>query len=158
MDLDNPSNLTANKKDRPTINRQKNGQFGSGNKEAKGRPPGPTVAGKLRQRVLADFDEIVESLITQAKAGDVAAATLLLSRTCPPMKAVADPIKFHLTEGDLTDKAEGILKETSNGALPVDDGTKLISSLASVAKLREIDDMERRLAAIEEKMNKRRAP
>lgn len=132
-----------------------NGKFARGNKEGKGRPSGPTVAGKLRQRVLADFDEIVEALMSQAKAGDVAAASLLLSRTCPPLRASPEPVKFSLAPGDLTEKAEGILGETSAGTLTVDDGAKLITSLAGIAKVREIDELAKRLDNIEETLRKR---
>ena len=71
----------------PLQGRSKSGKFTNGNKVGtNGRPPGKTISGRLREAVSEHFDEIVTALLTQARSGDVQAATLLLSRTCPAMR------------------------------------------------------------------------
>lgn len=134
----------------PLQGRSKSGKFTKGNKVGtNGRPPGKTISGRLREAVSEHFDEIVTALLTQARSGDVQAATLLLSRTCPAMRSISVPTPFPLNEGDLVDKAKGILEETSKGSMAIEDGAKLISSLAGVAKLKEIDELERRIENLE---------
>lgn len=68
------------------------GRFRPGNR---GRPKGTSKARKLQQ-ALSDDDlfKVVQALIAQALDGNVQAAGLLLSRTIPPLKPVAEPVRF----------------------------------------------------------------
>jgi len=59
----------------------------------KGREPGKTPAAKLRQFITKAMPEILSQLVEQAKAGDVAAAKVLIDRVCPPLKPQALPIR-----------------------------------------------------------------
>ena len=72
------------------------GRFGSGNKFARGNPHARRVA-RLRAELLRavrpeDLREVVVALLTQAKAGDVAAAKELLQRLLGP------PVELDLLE------------------------------------------------------------
>ncbi len=115
----------------------------------RGKPKGRTLSSKLRQAVDANFDEILQVVIDLAKSGDPQALSLVFSRTCPPIKAVQEPIKIGLTGDTLTAKAEGILDAVSNGNLSVNDGKELLNSLAAVSKIVEIDDLTKRIQALE---------
>lgn len=120
----------------------------SGNPE--GRKPGATLAGRLRAAVGEDFDAIVSAVIKAAKEGDMAAASLLLSRTCPPVRPTQEPVKVDLPGANLTEKAAGILDAMGRGELAPMDAKALLDGLAAVAKIEEIDELRRRIEALEE--------
>lgn len=119
----------------------------SGNPE--GRKPGTTLGGKLRAAVGQDFDAIVRAVITAAKAGDMAAASLLLSRTCPAVKPIQEPAPVALEGATLTEKAGSVLDAVSTGRLSVSDAKALLEALAAVAKIAEVDELTRRIEVLE---------
>ena len=59
-----------------------------------GRPKNKTPATILRKSIVDDMPEIIKTLISLAKGGDVAAAKVLLDRCCPTLKPQAMPIKL----------------------------------------------------------------
>jgi hypothetical protein len=117
----------------------------------KGRPPGTTLAGRLREAVDEEFDAIVKTIMDAAKAGDMQAASLLLARVVPAMKPIQGPIKVNMPGETLTEKAGAILDAVSRGELSSADAKQLLDGLGQVARITEIDELERRLAALEAK-------
>lgn len=115
-----------------------------------GRKPGSTLAGRLREAVGKDFDDIVQAVIDAAKGGDMAAANLLLSRTCPPVRPVQEPIRLDIPGDTLTEKAGAVLDAVARGDLAPMDAKALLDGLAACAKIEEIDDLRKRIEALEE--------
>lgn len=115
-----------------------------------GRPPGVGVIGKLRNSIAAQLPDIVDAMLTRAKAGDAGAARLLLERVLPPMKATEQPVELSLPSGaGLTAQGEAIVQAVAAGALGPSQGAALLTGLGALARLKEIDDLERRLTALE---------
>lgn len=128
------------------------GKFTTGNTSAKGhgRPAGSGLQTRLRAAITdAQFDQLVRRILTDALAGDGPSTALLMSRLCPQPKGVLEPIKFDLPGESLSDKANGILQAIAEGAIPPDVGQGLIGAIAAVARVVEIDDLERRLTILE---------
>jgi hypothetical protein len=115
----------------------------------KGRPRGKTLGGILRQSIEKDFDLIIGSVIESAKTGDIQAASLLLSRVCPPLKPVQEAYKIGLPGETLTKKAEAILDAVADGKISISDAKALLDGLASISKITEIDELTRRIEALE---------
>lgn len=111
----------------------------------------PTTTDQERLRAIAGeaAQSTLAVLIALARAGDVAAARVVLAKTLPDLKPVAACVTFDLPEGDLTTKADHILKAIAAGKLPPDVGTALISSLAQVARIVELVEFDKRLSALE---------
>lgn len=115
-----------------------------------GRKPGSTPATKLRKAIAGAMPEILAQLVEQAKAGDVAAAKVLIDRVCPPLKSQALPISLPVN-GSLTEQGEEIIRATLAGQIPPDIGSQLITALAAQSKIIEVDELTKRIEALEAK-------
>jgi hypothetical protein len=114
-----------------------------------GRPSGSSKVAKLREQIAAQVPEIVSKLIEAARGGDVSAARLLLERAVPAVKPIEQTAPIHLPTGTLTDRGEAILAAIAAGDLSPSQGAQLLASLGSLAKAIEIDEIERRIKALE---------
>lgn len=133
-------------KRKPPGNAWRKGQ--SGNPD--GRPKGiPNPQARLRKMINAEA--IVRKLETAALAGDVQAARTLLERALPVYRAAAAPVRLpELAETQsLTAKAGTILDCVARGKIPPDLGSQLIAALGNVARVAEIDELARRIEALE---------
>ena len=113
-----------------------------------GRPKGQHPAHKLRNAIVESMPQIIENLVNLAKNGDVQAAKVLLDRVCPTLKPQAMPISLPVN-GSLAEQGGEIIKATMSGQIPPDIGSQLITALANQAKIVEIDDVLKRLDALE---------
>lgn len=116
----------------------------------KGRPKrGTTDAEKLREAIARHVPEIINTLCVAALSGDAQAARLLLERALPALKPVQEPVRIALDADTLAGKAADVLSAVSRGDLAADSAKQLLDGLASVARITETDELERRIAALE---------
>lgn len=122
-----------------------------------GRPKGALgMAGRLRAAIQDDAEQIIQSLIAQAKGGDTAAAKLLLDRVCPALKPEAQAVELEqLATGSLIEKAEAVLSAVGAGELAPDVAAQLVQSVATLAKVAEIDQLQQRLESLEKLLTKK---
>jgi hypothetical protein len=118
----------------------------SGN--TKGRPKSMTAT-LLRQAINDDMPDILNKLIELAKGGDVQAIKLVLERVCPALKSQAVPINLPFVES-LAGQGNEIIRATMQGQIPPDIGSQLISALANQAKIIEVDELTKRIEALEQ--------
>ena len=123
----------------------------SGNKA--GRPVGSGVTGKLRKAILDKSPELLQMVIDKAlQENDINAAMALLNKVMPNLKASNEPIQFNLDASKgLSGTGEQIVQSIADGEVALDSGTQLLSSLASLAKLQKMDELTRRIEALETK-------
>lgn len=124
-----------------------------------GRKPGPQAPRKpvdteyqarLRKRAAELGEPMMAVLEALARAGDVTAAKAILNKSTPDLKPCAAVVAFDLPEGkDLAAASWTILQAIAASKLPPDIGASLIASLAQIARITEIAEFERRLAALE---------
>jgi hypothetical protein len=117
----------------------------------KGRPPGRSQITLLRESIARDVPEILAGLVTAAKAGDMQAARLILERVLPPLKPTEQAIELEFMGNTLTDQGRAVLNAVSAGALAPSQGSQLISAIGALVRVAEIDELERRLSALEAK-------
>jgi hypothetical protein len=95
----------------------------------KGRPPKQkTKTTQLRELIAEAVPEIIEALISEAKKGNVAAASALLDRVCPRLKNQALPVHLELT-GSLAEKTGEIVRAMTAGEISPETGAQLINGL-----------------------------
>lgn len=114
-----------------------------------GRPPGTGDVARLRAAISAHVPAIVTKLVTQAKAGDVAAARLLLERAVPPLRAAESAVELQLPEGSLADQGRAVLAALSSGGLEPTQAAQVLNGLGMLAKLVEATELESRISRLE---------
>ena len=128
--------------------RTRTGQFKKG---CSGNPAGrPQREGELRKQLDAGSDNAIEQVINAANNGDLTACKIIIDRTIPVRKANYEPTPFILDDSSLTDTARSIIKAIAQGTLPADVGATLLTGLGNLAKLKEIDELEHRISALED--------
>ena len=116
-----------------------------------GRPKGVTSKSKLMERMLADTDDIVDSVIAKALEGDTGAASLILSRILPTLKAQTEKVQFDFdTAAPVSQQVEAVLGAVSRGIIAPDVGKQIIDGIGSLALIRAGEELEARIVALEE--------
>ena len=116
-----------------------------------GRRPGTGQLAKLRETIATSIPELLENLIEKARGGDVQAARLLLERVLPPVRAAEAVQPLTLPDGSLTDQGRAVLRAVAEGVLAPGQGAQLLSGIAGLARVAELDEIARRLDALEGK-------
>ena len=114
-----------------------------------GKRPGTGKIDKLRAALTKELPEVLEALIAQAKAGDTGAIKLVLERTVPALRPVDAVAPLNLpVDGGLADQGRAVL---AAGHLPANQATGILQGLGNLAKLVELDELDKRVAALEGK-------
>lgn len=115
-----------------------------------GRKPGSGKVAALRDGIAEVVPELVQALIDKARDGDVQAARLLIERVIPPMRAAELAQPLTLPGGSLTDQGRAVLRSVAAGELAPGQGAQLLSAIAALGRTTEIDELARRLDALEQ--------
>jgi hypothetical protein len=124
-----------------------------------GRPPGAKnrVTQILEQRAEGQAEELFEKVWKGALDGNVRCQQLLLDRIWPPRRA--QPINVTMPRinnaQDALAAIASICKTLGEGGLTPDETTALSSVVGRSIQVIELQDVERRLAALEEARDKR---
>lgn len=116
-----------------------------------GRPKGiPNPQARLRHMI--DAKGIINKLQEAALAGDVQAARTLLERALPVYRTAAEPVDLPelAASSALTDKAHAVLAAVADGRIAPDLGAQLVTAIGTVARVAEVDELARRIAALEQ--------
>lgn len=117
----------------------------------RGRKPGTGKVAKVRDAIGKAMPDILAAMVRRAKDGDPQAARLLMERTIPALKPLELPVTVAIPEaGGLVERAESILLATARGEIAPSQGAALLTALQGVARLVEIEELEQRIAALEE--------
>jgi Family of unknown function (DUF5681) len=120
-----------------------------------GRPPG--IRDKrtaMRDLLLPHAPELVAKAVEMAKNGDAAALRICLDRLIPPAKARDDPVSLPTLTDSLADNSRVVIKALGEGELTPDEAATVLQSLASQVRIIEADEIEKRLAALEQAAGK----
>jgi hypothetical protein len=112
-----------------------------------GRPPG--LRSELRELLMPHADGLVAKAVEKALEGDSTALRICLDRLIPPIKARDDHVAMEPFSGGLADQGRTILEGISSGTLTPDQAATLLQALSSQARIVEVDELERRIAALE---------
>ena len=134
-----------------TIEKKKRGKWKAGESgNPNGRPPGVGEVTRLRESIAAHLPAIITQLVTKAKEGDAQAARLLLERVLPALKPIEQAVALSLPDGEgITGQGRAIVQAVADGTLAPGQGAQLLAGLGSLARIVEIDELEKRIALLE---------
>lgn len=117
----------------------------------KGRPPGSRNRKNLVAEEFAkDGSKVARVVMDAALAGDMQAASLVLQRLSPPLRARAEKITFDLDPtAPLTAQAQQVIAAVASGNIDPDTGQLLVGCITALAGVKQIDELEQRLSALE---------
>ncbi|MGD8854538.1 MAG: hypothetical protein PVI28_19395 [Gammaproteobacteria bacterium] len=78
----------------------------------------------------------------------------LLDKTLPNLRPVDQPVTFPL-KARLTDQAESIIRAVSAGKITPTEATALMNALSAQARVIEVDELEERIAKLEDRTHGR---
>jgi hypothetical protein len=107
---------------------------------------------KVTQALLDDAPAIARVVIDAAKEGDMQAASLVLSRIAPVLKAQSEPVQFNFDpSAPITGMIESVLAGIAGGAVPVDVGKQIIDAIGTLSNARAVESLETRITLLEAK-------
>ncbi|KDE41361.1 hypothetical protein ADINL_0041 [Nitrincola lacisaponensis] len=114
----------------------------------KGRPT--TATAELKRQLSKHGEAVVQTVLDAALAGDLTACKLVLDRLSPPLKAVAALVSVSLPDdAGLAGTARAFVDAAASGKIPPDVAGQLVTAVASLARIVEIDELTRRIEALE---------
>lgn len=120
-----------------------------------GKPKGSGQVQKLRAALGERLDEIMDTVVAQAISGDMVAARIVLERVLPALRPAEQTVVLEMPkDGTLTQQAHAVLAAAADGALGPGQAAQLVSAIAAVGKVAELDEMNRRIEALEAKYGK----
>lgn len=81
--------------------------------------------------------------------GDVSALRICLDRIMAPVKSRDLPIQMATLTGSLAEQAQQVTSALTRGELTPDEAVAVMQTLNSQARILEIDDLDKRLKALE---------
>jgi hypothetical protein len=122
----------------------------------RGRPPG-TYGRRINPlKRMLDFEskEILKKVIEEAKAGNMQAAGIILSRTLPKERLVAISKMPKVTDAASALKALGLLFEcASSGAITTAEANNLSGLARTFIEIDAVEKLREQVAALEAKVN-----
>ncbi|MES3093873.1 hypothetical protein O6027_19930 [Sphingomonas aerolata] len=123
-----------------------------------GRPPGlPDKRLLATRQMLEEMRAIVSVLIGKALEGDTNAASIVLAKTLPSIKAQAEKVNFDFdATAPISDQVAQVLDAIAAGAVAPDVGRLIIDSIKSLSDIRATEELSARIEALEAATDARR--
>ena len=117
----------------------------------RGRPTDSVKAAALRKRILKSAPDVIDAMITAALAGDMNAGRALLVCAVPPLKPVELPICLEIPQDEgLAAQGRAVIAALASGDIAPGQASQILTALAGIARLVELDELEKRLLALEQ--------
>lgn len=132
----------------PRDGQWKPGQSGN----PRGRPPGlPDRRLLATQQMLDEMRNIVAVLVGKALEGDTNAASIVLAKVLPSVKAQAEKVNFEFdATAPISEQVAAVLDGVAQGKLAPDVARLIIDSIKSLADVRATEELAARIEALEE--------
>jgi len=123
-----------------------------------GRPPGrPDKRLLATQAALDEIKNIVQMLVGRALEGDVNAASILLAKVLPSVKAQTEKVAFDFdATAPISEQVAAVLQAVSEGKLAADVGRLICDSIGRLADVKATEELAARIEALEEAADARK--
>ena len=118
-----------------------------------GRPKGiKDKRHRYSQAIDSMIPQVLDSVFQRAIAGDMTAAKMLLDRTLPNKRPEQERVEIPHT-GNIPTDAQNVLRSVLDGEVSPDVGASLLSAMTSVLKAIDVEELAKRIEALEEAKN-----
>lgn len=121
-----------------------------------GNPAGKPKGAKDKRTAFRDLltphaDELIRKAVALAKKGDPTCLRLCLERIVPALKSEGAPVSLPALAdaATLSDQGRVILRAVAEGSLSPDRAGTLLQAVAAQARAVEVDELARRIEALE---------
>ncbi len=130
-------------------------KFEKGNPGGPGRPPGRTAASAFFDKMGSEAaEEILQTVLGAARAGNLRAAEIVLTRLWPQRKGA--PVNFTLPRmekpQDLVTAQAALIEAMGEGALTPEEGASVSAVLKAHRAAIETTNLEARIVALEKEV------
>ncbi len=117
----------------------------------RGRPPGvPDKRLLATQEALDEMRNIVAVLVGKALEGDTNAASIVLSKVMPSLKAQSEKVQFDFdANASISEQVAQVLDAVASGEVAPDVGRLIIDSVKTLAEVRAVEELEARIITLE---------
>lgn len=140
--MDNLPENRSSRLSRDSRGRWKKGQ--SGNAGGRG-----STESDLRRKLGRGADDAINAVLDAAKNGDLTACKLILERCVPVRRAQMEPVQFMCDTTDFSQAGMSVISAISQGAISPDVGSVILAGIGNALKIKEVDELERRIAQLE---------
>ncbi|WP_059723608.1 DUF5681 domain-containing protein [Burkholderia cenocepacia] len=137
------------------MTRFRKGESGNPAGKPKGARDKRTALRELLQPHAAD---LVQKAVELALAGDTAALRICIDRCIPAVKAKDEPINIAGLTGSLANQGKTVVAAMAAGTITPDEAAAVMAVISAQAKIVEADELEKRIAALEEKSDGKQQP
>ena len=115
-----------------------------------GRPKGiKDKRHRYSEAIDSMIPQVLDSVFQRAIAGDMTAAKMLLDRTLPSKRPAQEHVEIEHS-GNIARDAQNVLGSVLDGEVSPDVGASLLSAMTSVLKAIEVEELAKRIEALEE--------
>jgi hypothetical protein len=104
----------------------------------------------LRNALNRGADDAIKTVLEAARDGDLLACKLILERCVPVRKAQIEPVEFMCDTTDFSQAAMSVIAAISRGQVSPDVGGVILAGIGNALKIKEVDELERRIAQLEQ--------
>jgi len=116
-----------------------------------GKPTGCTdKRTALRSLLVPHAEKLIRKVVDLALSGDTTALRICIDRLVSPLRASDNAIRIDGFVGSPAAMAAQVLKNLADGTLTPDQATSVMQSLSAQVRILEVDDLARRVAALEQ--------
>jgi hypothetical protein len=94
-------------------------------------------------------EDLVAKVVELAKSGDTTALRICIDRLIPPAKARDTTVNLDTDEGTLSEQGQAVLTALWGSRITPDEAVTLMQAISAQVRLIEVDELERRIAALE---------
>ena len=104
---------------------------------------------ELRALLAPHAERLVKKAVKLALGGDTTALRICIDRLLAPVKAKDEAVKVGKATGTLAEQGRAVLKAMAAGRITPEQASVIMGAVAAQARIVEVDELERRIAALE---------
>lgn len=105
---------------------------------------------RVTEKLLDEAQKVLDVVIEKAKGGDMQAASLILGRTTPTLKANAQKVSFNFdAAAPMVEQVQNVIQAICDGEISADIGRQVIESIGVLDAIRQAESLKERLDALE---------